>query len=178
MAWQLLSAACVWFWLAFTCAYSHDVRSATTRSLLHTVDTQNRMECKFLYFDAIVPLTECVIKTRVVQMKSQLGKGHFGKVFDIGENYAIKIVDSRQSKVFHFATNEQATMKILKENNIPNIAEIVDELTDVDQSANVFVIGIKKYYKDLFSFIDTDLRSVKWHPTQWVQFIVKLAVKI
>ena len=112
-------------------------------------------------------------------MQTIHGKGTFGKVFGIGENYAVKIVRPHPQIFFADLTNETTIMQTLKKNKIPNVAEIVDELTDVDESGNVFVIGMKQYYASLFEFTNynIDVKSFQWKSSHLIQFIVKLTVK-
>lgn len=166
-----------------SCTYAKSTPTENSSNhKLRALLTSDVPECKTLIFEATKTAdgVSCSIKNESFHFdeSKKLGQGTHGIVFDVGdEKRAVKFVKNEQ-KTYDWAMikEENKLLKIFKENNITNVAEI-QEPTDVDETANMFVITMKKYYKDVNKFIAEDVSKLQWNSLSMLRFVSKLGVK-
>ena len=175
--------------ITFICGHVVDATSASTstssisRPSLRSTSPHDSLYCKQIKFSSFKAkhVTHCQVNDLQITLGNVLGEGAFGIVYEVTnfDSTAIKFVQNqRDSKTSHNVENENSIMKSLTKNDIPNVGEIIDNLTDVSSDAKVYVIGLKKYYKDLIDFCNDDVTpKLHWGVHQLLQFGVKLAVK-
>ena len=179
-----LFAAISYIFYQFACTNSAlTSSSSTTRSLLDVVAQSDTVSCKNIKFSKFKEknVTHCQVNDMQITLGHVLGKGSFGIVYEVTnfDDTAIKFVQNqRHKKASHNVENENIIMKSLINHDIPNVGEIIDSLTDVSSHAEVYVIGLKKYYKDIIDFcVDDVTTKLHWGVRQMLQFGVKLGVK-
>lgn len=166
-----------------TSTLTHD---AQIFKLLFEVSNAPVQECKTLEFQTIKQkyhqgLTKCKVKSQTLKLEDQLGTGDFAVVYHAinfqGEKHAIKFVQNQQDR-FTLASirQENSVLEKLRDNNIPNVATI-KEPTEVDANAKLFVISMKKYYKDILKFVDEDVPKFGWNSISMLKFVAKIGVK-
>ena len=160
------------------------VDSPKLRSLpLLTPDNASVPECKQLKFEVMKKqgVKRCTVKSETFEFGQQLGAGGFAVVYEAANNQgairAIKFVKNQHdTETLKSIEQENSVMKKLQENSIPNVA-IIEEPSEIDENANVFVIGMKRYYKDVNKFIDEDVPRFGWDSLDMLRFVAKIGVK-
>lgn len=178
--WQKIIAFCL-IYIDNTRCISED--NQIFRSLV-TPTNASVPECKQLQFKNIIKkhgVTDCAVKGETFKFGDQLGQGSFGVVYDAtnlqGVKRAIKFVRNQNDTIaLEEVEQENSVMKKFRENNIPNVATI-EEPTEIDEKANLFIITMQKYYKDVLKFINEDVPGFGWNSVDMLKFVAKIAVK-
>ena len=136
--------------------------------------TLHSIACKKIDIDKFTQrkVEQCSIKGKVIHLGQILGAGSFEITYDIGNNDAIKFADNRNANI-----QEAKMLQTFQNAAISNVVEITEN-TEMDSTAKVITIGMKKYYKSVDKFIEQDITRLGWTQVSIVQFAAKLGVKL